>query len=381
MENSLSGANKIKTTRVCTLMITHSCNLNCTYCFEKYKSGKKMSFDVAKNILEKEFKNYTGDINSERLAIELFGGEPLTNFPLIQQIYEWTKQQSLPFNYIFQITTNGTLLTTEIKTWLRERKEDFRIVMSVDGTEAMQLKNRGCDLAELPITFIKEVWPDSYFKMTLSSATLPFYSSGVISLSEKGYKIASSLAEGQIWNKDDHKIYKAELEKLAEYFLDNPDKDLEHPFNILYREYTEERINNELPHKNCGCGTTIAMYDTDGVLYPCHLFLPMVHGNKHVLDDVKDIDFTVPSALVDESCKACPVLKVCKTCYGYNYSQRKNITCRDKGMCKLRLVEAQVISAFQIRYFTAIDRELDDYELLMLKTALATYEHLKDVEL
>ena len=50
-------------------------------------------------------------------------------------------------------------------------------------------------------------------------------------------------------------------------------------------------------------------------------------------------------------------------------------------MCKLRLVEAQVISAFQIRYFTAIDRELDDYELLMLKTALATYEHLKDVEL
>ena len=103
MENSLSNKQKIKTTRVCTLMITHACNLNCTYCFEKYKSSKKMTFEVAKNILKNEFKTYKGDIKSERLAIELFGGEPLTNFSLIKDIYEWTKSQALPFNYIFCI--------------------------------------------------------------------------------------------------------------------------------------------------------------------------------------------------------------------------------------------------------------------------------------
>ncbi len=42
---------KIQTTRVCTLMITHICNLNCIYCFEKFKSNNphdKMSIDTAK---------------------------------------------------------------------------------------------------------------------------------------------------------------------------------------------------------------------------------------------------------------------------------------------------------------------------------------------
>ena len=137
MENSLSNNQTIKTTRVCTLMITHSCNLNCLYCFEKHKSNKKMSFDTAREILKKEYASYKGNPQRERLAIELFGGEPLTNFNLIKQIYEWTKEQNLPFNYIFQITTNGTLLNDSIKEWLRQRKSDFRLVMSVDGTEAI----------------------------------------------------------------------------------------------------------------------------------------------------------------------------------------------------------------------------------------------------
>ena len=381
MENTLSHPSKIKTTRVCTLMITHACNLDCSYCFEKHKSGKKMSFDVATQILAKEFHNYKGDINSERLAIELFGGEPLTNFPLIQQIYEWTKQQRLPFNYIFQITTNGTLLSASIKQWLMERKDDFRVVMSVDGTEAMQKKNRGCNLSELPISFIKEVWPSSYFKLTLSSDTLSGYSEGVISLYEKGYKIASSLAEGQQWKENDELIYRNELKKIAEYYLTHPEKELEHPFNFLFKEYTSQRMHDQLPHKNCGCGTTIAMYDTDGTLYPCHLFLPMVHGNQNVLTEIKDIDFSNPSALVDKECQSCPILKVCKTCYGYNYSQRNQIISRDKSMCKLRLIEAQIISAFQIEYFTSIKRKLSDYELLMLNASLVCYKQIKDITL
>ncbi len=381
MENSLSNNQTVKTTRVCTLMITHACNLNCLYCFEKHKSNKKMSFETARKILEKEYASYKGDPHKERLAIELFGGEPLRNFDLIRQIYEWTKEQLLPFNYIFQITTNGTLLNDSIKEWLQLRKADFRLVMSVDGTEAMQKGNRGCGLENLPITYVKETWPNSYFKLTLSPESLPHYAEGIISLSEQGYQIASSLAEGQQWKNGDELIYQHELEKIEDYYLSHPEKELEHPFNFLFKEYLEQRMENKIPYKNCGCGTTIAMYDTDGVSYPCHLFLPMVHGNVNVLDEIKDIDFSNPVLLTDEECKNCPALKICKTCYGYNYAQRGNVSKRDKGMCKLRLTEAKSISAFQIKYFTSKKSPLNDYELLMLKAALACYKHLKDVYL
>ena len=149
--------------------------------------------------------------------------------------------------------------------------------------------------------------------------------------------------------------------------------------NFLFKEYTDARINDKLPRKNCGCGTTIAMYDTDGTLYPCHLFLPMVHGNNAVLGEIAGVDFSNSDTLVDNQCISCPILKVCKTCFGYNYSQRGCVAHRDKGMCKLRLVEAQVIAAFQIKYFTTQQRKLDDYELLMLKAALACYKHIKDI--
>lgn len=338
-----------------------------------------MSITTAKKILEKEFKLYALSATpKERLAIELFGGEPLTNFALIKKIYEWTINYKPPFNYIFQITTNGTLLNEPIKQWLKEHKDKFRLVLSVDGTEAMQTRNRGCKLAKLPISFVKEVWPNSYFKLTLSHETLPYYAEGVISLYEQGYCIASSLAEGQKWKDGDVEMYRKGLIEIGEYFIEHPNKQLEHPFNFLFKTY----LNNDKRHnsvaQNCGCGTTIAMYDIDGTRYPCHLFLPMVHGNKNVLSDLKNVDFSNPNHLINQECINCNIKEVCKTCYGYNYLQRGDIKNRDKNMCNLRLVEAQVISAFQIKYLT-LKKDLSDYELLMLKAALMCYQSIKNV--
>ncbi len=338
-----------------------------------------MSFELAKEILGKELEKFSKThVEGERFAIEFFGGEPLLNFTLIRQIYAWIKTQDIKFPYVFQITTNGTLLTDEVKQWLTEHKEDFRVILSVDGDEMMQAKNRGCNIEDIPIAFVRDTWGKSYFKMTLSHDTLPKYADGIISLAKNGYKVASTLAEGIEWSMEEAGIYETELAKIAKFYLENPDSVPQHPFDYVYKELLGE--NNNRCTKNCGVGTSIITYDIDGKSYPCHLFLPIVHG-RNEYDKIKSLDFTDNTKLVDKDCLDCPIRNLCRTCYGYNYLIRGDVACRDKTRCKMYLLEFKTISAFQVNYLVAKQKRgdgLTDDELLMLKAAVKCYEITKD---
>ena len=378
--------NLIHTTRICTLMVTHACNLRCVYCFEKYKSNdpaRKMSFETAKTVLSKELDMFTASYrDGERFAVEFFGGEPLLNFRLIESVYGWIKSLPLDFPVVFQITTNGTLLTPQIRAWLTERKADFRVILSVDGTEMMQARNRGCDIDDIPIAFVRDTWEKSYFKMTLSRETLPYFADGVISLTENGYRIASSPAEGAAWQPGDDLIYKEQLERIGRFYLAHPEIAPEHPFNFLYKEMLDPETT---PVKSCGVGTSIVTYDIDGRSYPCHLFLPIVRGREEY-DRIAALDFSDPAKLVSEACARCPMRHACRTCYGYNYLDRGDIACRNPDNCKMQLAEAQVVSAFEINYLIQLSkrRRLTDDELLMLKAAVSchrTVEMLKHSDL
>lgn len=374
--------NDIHTTRICTLMVTHVCNLRCVYCFEKHKSNdpsRKMSFETAKAILSKELDLFAASCrNGERFAIEFFGGEPLLNFPLIKSIYDWIKGQDIGFPVVFQITTNGTLLTPQIRTWLTERKADFRVILSVDGTEVMQARNRGCDIDNIPIAFVRDTWEKSYFKMTLSRETLSDFAAGVISLTKHGYRIASSPAEGIAWQPGDDLVYKEQLELIGQFYLAHPEIIPEHPFNFLYKEMLDPE---KMPIKSCGVGTSIITYDIDGRSYPCHLFLPIVHGREEH-DKISTLDFSDPAKLVSKACARCPLRHACRTCYGYNYLDRGNIARRNPDNCKMQLVEAQVISAFEVNYLMQRSKrqQLTDDELLMLKAAVRCYQTVETLK-
>ena len=237
---------KYHTTRICSLMVTHGCNLNCVYCFERHKNiGKQMmSFETAREVLQKEFALFQQVKHEpdERFAIEFFGGEPLVNFKLIKEIYNWVKGLELSFPMMFQTTTNGTLFTPHVLEWFSKTKEDFRVVVSVDGDDLMQTANRGVSSRKIPTEYIVKNWPNSYFKMTVSKDTLPNYAQGIIELSKKGYRVASSLAEGVDWNKKDAEIYKQELLKIGSFYLENPQYKPEQPFDLSFDKLLYERI-------------------------------------------------------------------------------------------------------------------------------------------
>lgn len=376
----LTNSSEYKTIRICSLAITHACNLNCVYCFEKHKDVGMgmMSFDTAKRILGQEFKRFAlrDRTGTDRFAIEFFGGEPLVNFKLIKAVYEWVKTQELSFPLIFQMTTNGTLFTPEILDWFTSVKDHFRVVISVDGDDMMQALNRGVSPKKIPMDFIARNWPNSYFKMTVSNDTLPFYSQGIIELTKRGYHVPSSLAEGTEWSLDEAEIYRKELLKIGTFYLQNPKYKMEQPFNMSFEKLMYE---SPVPPKNCGVGTSTEIYDTDGQVYPCHLFLPIVHGGN-LKEIIGGIDFTNDTSLIDEHCMKCPLVRLCRTCYGYNLLDRGSVSMRDLRKCKMLLIELQVISSVQIQYFLQRKDDLTDLERAKLDAAIRVYELVHNTE-
>lgn len=368
---------KKKKGRVVAMILTHACNLNCVYCFEKHKSNKKMSFDTACSIVRQEMEDLRFHPETDYIKFDLFGGEPLLEFALLRELVEWTIAQNYPENYYFSVTTNGTLLSDDKKEWFIQHKNFIELILSVDGKEDTQAGNRGCHTGELPIDFVAHNWPEQYLKMTVSDYSLPHFAENMIYLLEKGYRVSGALAVGNPWKQGDEVIYKQELEKIADYYLSHPNIMPAPIFYRLYGELLDEHLG-KLPLKNCGTGTTMCAYDIDGKKYPCHMFVPLVHG-KDITEDLKTMDFNNHVKLIPPECMECKILKICRTCYGFNYNYRGDISKRDKTACRMFLAEAKVVSAFLIKYLMQRKEKLDGEQILMLKGALKCYEMFHDM--
>lgn len=369
-----------ESTRVVSLMLTWACNLNCTYCFEKFKTkGREMTVNMAKSILSKEFEMMRDQKSHGKLKVEFFGGEPLLKFDVIRQVTEWIEANDPGVDYLLSVTSNGTLLDEEKKKWFTKHKDKIRIVMSIDGSEEMQRTNRGALAQDVPIDFVRKTWPTLHFKSTISRANLHNLAEGIIYLLEKGHVIAPNLAQGEDWKDGDEIIYKRELEKLADWHLAHPDVEPMNIFNQPFFALLEPHCSRP-PKKNCGTGTTMATYDVDGTAYPCHLFVPITHGRKNALESIGKIDFYDDESLIDESCRECGMLRVCKTCYGFDFKDRGSVKKRDKRACKMKLAEAQVISDFQINWLMMLQkkRPLTEMELFGLKGAVKCHQLYND---
>ena len=332
--------------KTCLLMISHSCNLNCVYCYEQFKSEQKMSFSDATSFILKEAEKIQQSKKYNELEIDLMGGEPMTHFPLIQQLVEWAEEGHIPVPWIFSMTTNGTLFTQESKLWFREHKESIVVSLSYDGTEAMQQKNRGTKSNTIDLDFFLRCWPEQGVHLTLSPDSLPHFAEGVLQFQRQGVPVDASLAEELNWTHTDALLYREQLEELAEIYL----QDDTLPFlNILCRplDLVQAGQDKRRIDSFCGAGTGMIAYDTDGKTYGCHIFSPIVLGSRAL--ELEDMRVNLTDIQEDSECNLCVLKHFCPTCAGFNFRDRGNIRERDKRKCAMHLVEAEVSAKFQIK--------------------------------
>jgi len=170
------------------LDLTNRCNMRCKYCgysgkykYERPHQNKNMSKEYAVKAVDYFLKHSS---KKEQAAVTFYGGEPLLEFDLFKYIVEYVK--SYKRNYVFSLTTNGTLLNEEISKFLIHN--DILIDVSFDGPKFIHDKNRvmisgkgSYDLIIKNLKQVKKLDPDYFFsKITYRSVITPPYDSEAI---------------------------------------------------------------------------------------------------------------------------------------------------------------------------------------------------------
>nr|WP_237076397.1 MULTISPECIES: radical SAM protein [unclassified Neglectibacter] len=125
------------------LQVTQNCNLRCEYCtysgkyYNRTHSTNHMSFEVASQSVD-FFMERAKDKNS--VVIGFYGGEPLLEFELIKRVVSYVEENYGEKKVSYGMTTNGTLLTEDVVTFLIEKH--FNIIISLDGPKDQHDKYR-----------------------------------------------------------------------------------------------------------------------------------------------------------------------------------------------------------------------------------------------
>lgn len=333
-----------------TLCITESCNLNCTYCYEDHKSSKKMSFETAKQIIDREMSICD---KFDGVMFNLFGGEAFLNFELIKQIVNYLEvnYRDSKLKWHCFITTNGTLVHGEIQAYLREHCGSISCGLSLDGTKEYHNINRSNSFDDIDLTFFAEFYKNQYVKMTISAETLPHLSDCVMFAHKKGFQISCNLAYGIDWsNANNVSLLEAELMKLIEYYLDNPTIK---PCSMLNDPIYKVALQNKEATRECGAGHLMRSYDTEGVCYPCQFFMPISIGNE-VAQKALGIQWhgeVIPEDKLDSRCKNCVLKSCCHICYGSNYASTGNIYIHEENWCRLNKIIFKARAYFRVKQF------------------------------
>lgn len=364
--------------RICMLMVTHACNLNCSYCYETHKQNAYMSVEQAKDILRKEAWLVRTDDRFDEMQIDFMGGEPMMNFPLIRDIVEWLENGGIDVPWICFASTNATLLNDEIKEWLRLHKDSMILGASYDGSSKMQSTNRGTEKYAIDLDFFHELWPEQTLQMTISKDTLPSLAEGVLDVQYKGYDITASLAQGVDWSMEDALLYRKQLCILKTAYLN--DTSLK-PLNRLTRVVDVFNLDSSqrVQVQGCGSGNHMVTYDIDGHKYGCHMFAPIVLGKDGALK-ADSVEWEKPGLMADDYCKDCVLRCFCPTCPGFNYKYRGDFAVRDKRWCPLVLAEAITACEFQIERIAMIE-SLTQQDAEYGKAALTAYKVLRELDL
>lgn len=169
------------------VILTAQCNLRCSYCYQNAKKSRSMDWDTLETALELVLGS-----QHRELKVNFVGGEPLLEFPMISRAVEYIEEKRAPEKRVnYSISTNGTLLKTEIAAFFAKHHFDTQI--SFDGIADAQ-NYRGPDtfyVLDKMLDRLRREHPRFYrscltIALTLTSSNIEFLADSVDYFMTKG---------------------------------------------------------------------------------------------------------------------------------------------------------------------------------------------------
>ncbi len=267
------------------LLVSQDCNLRCGYCFAaegSFGGGRQlMSVETAVAAVEYAIRGSRGRHN---LELDLFGGEPLLNWPVVAYIVDYVRRREgeCGKNIKLTLTTNGTLLTDERIAFLNSRR--VMLVLSLDGRQATHdamrpFPNHQGSYAVAVAAFKKLIASrqgKNYYLRGTYTHYNPRFCADVLAMAEVGRELSMEPVVGRdepwVLTEEDLPLLYQEYEALGREYLRRrlagQGFDFFH-FNVA--------LDNGpcVPKRLAGCGAGHEYYavTAQGDIYPCHQFV------------------------------------------------------------------------------------------------------------
>ncbi len=285
-----------------SLLLSETCNLSCKYCFVKKRSPKMMSKEVAKQSIDFLINNAIKE-KQNHISVLLFGGEPLLNLDVLGYVldygYETCKKNNI--NFKAQIVTNGTVMNEKIKEILSKyiKLINFGTQLSIDGIkkshDMYRVTNEGKGSFDLIKDNIKE-WKDLYKDATgllsihgcLNSNNLKYLYESYLFFRETWdvENLWFMPIHSEKWKKTDVELYYSELNKIADYILENIRK-TQNLKELQYYAPLDRSLNNTNSFCTpCGAGKNFVTITALGQISPCHQFYFNDFENYTIIGDI-----------------------------------------------------------------------------------------------
>ncbi|MCL6634867.1 MAG: thioether cross-link-forming SCIFF peptide maturase [Peptococcaceae bacterium] len=269
------------------LHLAHSCNLRCRYCFagQGRFGGSEELMPVETGRAAIDFL-IAGSAARRQLEIDFFGGEPLLNFDVLQELVDYGRAAGSRAGkeFKFTLTTNGLLLGESVVRYLNEN--DIGVVLSLDGRrevhDAMRPAPGGAGSYDAVLARIKRFvesrgGSNYYIRGTFTRHNLDF-SEDVLHLAGLGFEhisVEPVVAPPEAWyslREEDLPVILEQYERLTRELLRR--RQAGNALNFFHFNIDLEG-GPCLPKRlsGCGAGHEYMAVAPNGDLFPCHQFV------------------------------------------------------------------------------------------------------------